>query len=80
MQPIRQIYQDAPSTISIPGEFQHHAVEVIICPLDKFEVKPAVDTDAKGWLIGFFERTFGSIPNFPERELQGEYEERESLE
>ncbi len=77
MQPIRQIYYDAPSTISIPEELQHHAVEVIIWPLDNAEAKK--ETDANGWPIGFFERTFGSIPDLPEREWQGDYEEREPL-
>lgn len=80
MQPIRQIYYDAPSTISIPEELQHQTVEVIIWPLNKSEAKPVIETDANGWPIGFFERTFGSIPDFPERESQGEYQERESLE
>lgn len=32
--------------------------------------------DANGWPIGFFEETAGSLPDFPEREPQGEYEER----
>jgi hypothetical protein len=35
---------------------------------------------AKGWPSGFFEATFGSIPDFPERAPQGEYETRETLE
>jgi len=26
------------------------------------------ETDANGWPIGFFEKTFGSIPDLPERE------------
>jgi len=41
MQPICQIYLDAPSSISIPEELQHTPVEVIIWPLNK--------TDANGW-------------------------------
>ena len=54
-------------------------VEVIIWPLDKSEVKQSVETDANGWPIGFFERTFGSIPDLPERESQGDYETRLEL-
>jgi len=34
----------------------------------------------KGWPPGFFEQTFGSIPDFPERAPQGEYEIRDTLE
>jgi len=82
MQPIRQIYQDTPSIIyiSIPEELQHHPVEVIIRALDDSTNSEIKETDANGWPIGFFERTFGSIPDLPEREFQGEYEERDSLE
>ena len=82
MQAIRQIYQDTPSVIhiSIPEELQHHPVEVIIRALDDSTNSKIKETDANGWPIGFFERTFGSIPDLPERESQGEYEERESLE
>ncbi len=79
MQPIRLIYQNAPSMINIPKQFQGHAIEVIIWPLDKSEVKQSVETDANGWPIGFFERTFGSIPDLPERESQGDYETRLEL-
>jgi len=39
--------------------------------------QPALD--ANGWPIGFFEETFGSIPDLSEREHQGEYEERLEL-
>ncbi len=43
--------------------------------------KPAdtLEKDANGWPLGFFERTFGSIPDL-ERWPQGEVEEREPLE
>ena len=32
-----------------------------------------------GWPPGFFERTAGSIPDFPDIESEGDYETRESL-
>jgi len=35
---------------------------------------------AKRWPPGFFETTFGSIPDFPERAPQGDYETRDALE
>ncbi len=37
------------------------------------------EVDANGWSIGFFDETAGSIPGLPEREHQGEYEERLEL-
>ncbi len=82
MQAIRQIYQNTPSIIhiNIPEELQHQRVEVIIRALDDSTNSETKETDANGWPIGFFERTFGSIPDLAERESQGEYEERESLE
>ncbi len=81
MQPIRQIYYDAPSTISIPEELQHQAVEVIIWPLDKAEARQETETDANGWPIGFFEETAGAWAGEPlVRESQGEYEQRLELE
>jgi hypothetical protein len=77
MHAIRQIIDDAPETIPVPPEMRHRRVEVIFFPLDE---EPQAETDALGWPIGFFESTFGSIPDFPEREPQGEYEVREPLE
>lgn len=36
--------------------------------------------DANGWPIDFFEKTAGSLPDFPEREPQGNHEQRLELE
>jgi hypothetical protein len=82
MQPIRQIYQNAPSSISIPEELRHQAVEVIIWPLDEqAHPKTSTETDANGWPIGFFEATAGCLADDPiERAPQGEYETRLELE
>lgn len=78
MQAIRQIYQDVPSVIhvSIPEALRHQTVEVIILPLEEPSQQ---ETDTNGWPVGFFEQTFGSIPDLPDREWQGDYEEREPL-
>ena len=81
MEAIRQIYERIPGTITIPLEFRDRRVEVIILPLDQGEAKKLNGTalDENGWPIGFFEATFGSAPDLPEREAQGEYEVREEL-
>ena len=34
MNPIRQIYEDAPAFIPVPLEFRHHRVEVTLWPLE----------------------------------------------
>lgn len=81
MQPIRQIYKDAPNAISIPEELQHQAIEVIIWPLDKLEAEQKIETDANGWPVGFFEETAGAWAGEPlVRDPQGEYEQRLELE
>lgn len=41
---------------------------------------PTAGKTTEGWSPGFFERTFGSIPDFPDRAPQGEYETRNALE
>lgn len=84
MEAVRQIYERVPATISIPPELHDRRVEVIILPLDQAEEPQPQNAnqpvDAYGWPIGFFEETFGSLPDLPEREPQGEYEVRRELE
>ena len=84
MEAVRQIYEKIPATISIPPELHDRRVEVIILPLDQTEEPQPLGTnqpvDENGWPIGFFEETFGSLPDLPEREPQGEYEVRRELE
>jgi len=54
-------------------------VILVVNPLKKGHKAKA--TSHKGdWPEGFFEKTFGSMPNFPMREPQGEYEVRNELE
>lgn len=76
----RQIIEALPETITVPSALRNRRVEIIMLPLDEIAVngKPAA-VDANGWPEGFFEETFGSMPDFPERELQGEYETREEF-
>ncbi|MBS3965078.1 MAG: hypothetical protein KGZ80_11420 [Methylomonas sp.] len=79
MQPIRQIYQDAPDSIAIPEALRHQPVEIIIWPLA--EPPTPAETDANGWPIGFFEATAGSWAGEPlVREPQDDYEQRLELE
>lgn len=79
MQPIRQIYQDAPSSIAIPPELQHQPVEIIIWPLAEAIATP--ETDENGWPLGFFETTAGAWAGEElVREPQGDFEQRLELE
>lgn len=76
----RQVYNDLPATINVPLALQHRRVEIIILPLDDIAEKATdAQMDANGWPIGFFEETFGALPDLPEREPQGDYEIRDEI-
>lgn len=78
MQPIRTIYRDAPDSIDIPEALRHQPVEIIIRLLsDHPELTKQVDEN--GWPPGFFDQTFSSIPDLPDREWQGDYEQQPAL-
>ena len=68
MNTVKKIYADMPEIINIPKEFIHRKGEVIII-LDEAPPK-------KAFLLKDF---YGSIPDFPERAPQGDYEERVPL-
>lgn len=77
----RETIENAPSFISIPKELRNRNVEIIILPLDEASKNGiAIETDANGYPIGFFEKTFGSLPDFPDREPQPPYDVREEME
>lgn len=56
-------------------------IEIIILPLDEESTnRETVEVDENGYPIGFFERTAGSLPAFPEREPQPIQPDREEIE
>ena len=67
---IRNIYEKMPDTIEIPEELRQKKVEVIILSLDD---------SAASEKCADIKSLYGSIPDFPERESQGEFESREPL-
>ncbi len=67
MNAVRSIYNNAPSSIPVPDEFQMKKIEVIFLPMEE-EKK---NTDISSY--------FGSIPDFPERSLQGIIKTREDF-
>ena len=75
MDVLRQIYDSVPDMITIPPEWRRRRVEVIILPLDEGEPEQG----GSGGSDDEIARFFGSIPDLPEREAQGEYEQREEL-
>ena len=66
MNAIKTHYDDLPETIKIPDEFVHKKGEIIII------IDEDIQNKKKKKLSDFF----GSIPDFPERFSQGEYEDR----
>ena len=63
--------------LEIPTVFSDIDVDVVVI---FHPVKTATEKKQSGWAEGFFEKTAGSIPDFPDREPQGEYETRNELE
>lgn len=77
----RETIKNVPSIIRVPSELRNRDVEVIILPLDEeSENDKPVEVDENGYPIGFFERTFGSLPDFPDREPQPIQADREEIE
>lgn len=67
----RETIKNAPSVLTIPKELRNRDVEIIILPLNaEAENGETVEVDENGYPIGFFERTAGSLPDFPDREPQ----------
>lgn len=65
---IKTSYEALPETISVPQEYVNRRAEVIIL------LENEAPTEARQ--ISEF---FGAIPDFPDREDQGSYEERTPL-
>jgi hypothetical protein len=68
MNTVKKIYAEMPETINIPKEFIHRKGKVIII-LDEPPLKKT----------SFLKDFYGSIPDFPERVPQGDYEGRVPL-
>lgn len=78
----RETIKNAPPMIDVPDEFQDRDLEVIFLPLDtngNERKTERVDRDAKGYPLGFFEATAGSLPDFPDREPQPEFDVRDEI-
>lgn len=73
------IGSDGVLNLQIPVELKDVDVEVIVMmkPLEAGDLEAIAQ--GNGWPPGFFEETFGSLPDFPEIESEGNYEEREEF-
>ena len=77
MQALRKIIDVTGSsvTVELPPEWQLQKAEVIVLPVGNEEPQ----SDAKASWEAFVKRTMGSIPDFPDRVPQGDYEVRKSF-
>lgn len=69
-----RVGQDGILKLETPIGLRNTELDVVLV------LNPITGKDTKGWPPGFFERTFGCIPDFPDRASQGEYETRNALE
>ena len=69
MQAIKTVYNDIPEQITIPKEFTHKKGEIIII----------IDDTAMITGKSNLQEFYGSIPDFPERGIQGDFSERDLL-
>ncbi|MGE0883825.1 MAG: hypothetical protein AB7P14_09795 [Blastocatellales bacterium] len=83
MEAIYQIYEKMPEVITIPTELRDRRVEVILQPLDDkpdlAELAARVGMKLEDVKDLHALRFMGSMPDFPPRAPQGEYEEREKF-
>jgi hypothetical protein len=73
-----RVGKDGILKLETPIKFKDTEVDVVLV-VNTSTVKSKTKKE-KDWPLGFFEKTFGSIPDFPDRAPQGEYEIREALE
>jgi len=73
-----RVGKDGILKLETPIKFRDAEVDVVLV-VNTSTVKGKTKTE-KDWPPGFFEKTFGRIPDFPDRAPQGEYEIREALE
>lgn len=74
---IRKIYEKMPDvvTVTVPPELRNRRVELLILPLSDEQSLDDSSDVADPEILEFF----GSMPDFPERDSQGIYEEREEM-
>jgi hypothetical protein len=80
IQALREIHKTTSNTVilKIPEALRHQTVEIIILPLnDKLE--KSTHKKPSGWPPDFFEKFVGCLPDFPDIEPEGEYENRKAL-
>lgn len=79
---IRQIHEHLADVIPVPPELRNRKTEVIFLAIDG-PAADAADTDREKSFPDVSNETptvfFGSLPDFPEREAQGEFESRLEL-
>jgi len=68
-----RVGEDGILKLEMPANVRNTKLEIVL-------VFTSTGEESAGWPPGFFEKTFGCIPDFPDRAPQGEYETRNALE
>ncbi len=62
-----EIGNDGILHLTLPTQYAGQRCEVLIV----LQPTLATPTDARGWSVGFFEQTAGSLPDFPASDFSG---------
>lgn len=76
MNALRKIYKTHSDTviIKIPEALRYQTLEIIVLP-----VSDELTETTAHWPANFFDKFVGCLPDFPEIESEGDYENREVL-
>ncbi len=73
------IGKDGILRLQVPDEFKDVDVQVTLALPEAHKNGTNKSPEELGWPPGFFEETFGCLPDFPEIDFEGDYEKREEL-
>ena len=74
-----RVGQDGILRLQIPVGMKDTEMEVVVIVQPVASNGTIKTLDDLGWPPGFFEKTFGSLKDFPEIEYEGDFEVREEL-
>jgi hypothetical protein len=74
---LRQFIENPEDYIPVPPEIRHRRTEVIFIALD--EVEATANPSQTALTDSGIAEYFGCLPDFPDREPQGDYENRQTL-
>jgi hypothetical protein len=79
MNALRKIHKTNSDTviIKIPEALRYQTLEIIVLPV--YDEPTEITSNQAQWPADFFDKFVGCLPDFPEIESEGDYENREVL-